>query len=107
MENKRAWFLLVIILIIGLVVSFLIFIYVNKDFFEEQIRGKTKACEVDSDCAPVSCCHASACIEKEKAPNCTGVVCTQECKPNTLDCGQGSCKCVEGYCGVIIESSED
>lgn len=60
-------------------------------------------CSVDSDCVPAACCHASSCINQKYKTVCN-LLCTQECKPNTLDCGQGSCKCVEGKCGVSLVS---
>jgi len=59
-----------------------------------------KECTTDSDCVPNKCCHATACIPKEKAPNCEGVFCTAECMPNTLDCNQGKCVCKNNKCQV-------
>ncbi|MEM2956002.1 MAG: hypothetical protein QW041_00250 [Candidatus Pacearchaeota archaeon] len=55
-------------------------------------------CNNDSDCVPASCCHATQCVPKEIAPNCSDIVCTAECVQNTLDCGQGSCFCEKGMC---------
>ena len=59
-----------------------------------------KECTVDSDCVPISCCHASSCVPKDKAPNCSDSFCTLECAPNTLDCNQGSCSCVNNKCQI-------
>jgi len=61
-----------------------------------------KECTQDSDCAPDKCCHPSSCITIEDKPNCAGVFCTQECQPNTLDCGQGTCKCADNKCAAIF-----
>jgi hypothetical protein len=62
-------------------------------------------CVSDADCVPAECCHADACIHKTVAPNCTGISCTEECMPGTLDCGQGSCLCQEGKCVAKIAKS--
>lgn len=54
-------------------------------------------CVSDSDCAKASCCHAKECTSKSDAPDCSGVACTLECMPETMDCG-GVCRCVSGKC---------
>jgi putative hemolysin len=59
------------------------------------------SCVVDGDCVPSSCCHASSCVTLDNAPKCDGAFCTLSCEPNTLDCGQASCKCVDSKCGVV------
>ncbi len=56
------------------------------------------SCNADSDCVKSSCCHSSACINRDYAPDCSGIYCTQECRPGTFDCGGGFCKCFEGKC---------
>lgn len=60
-------------------------------------------CSVDSDCVPDGCCHASTCTTEEEKPDCQGIKCTMECVPNTLDCGQGSCKCKDSKCVAEIK----
>jgi len=52
-------------------------------------------CKTDTDCVKNACCHATGCIKGPAKP-CT-VMCTQECRPDTLDCG-GSCGCMNGQC---------
>ncbi|MBW2963602.1 hypothetical protein KY306_02400 [Candidatus Woesearchaeota archaeon] len=64
----------------------------------------SKKCSVDSDCIAATCCHASEAVNKENAPDCSGVFCTQECVSGTIDCQQGEIKCVNGGCKVIIYS---
>ena len=61
---------------------------------------EAKECSIDTDCVPSSCCHASSCVSKDKAPSCSDSFCTLECTPNTLDCNQGSCSCVNNKCQV-------
>ncbi len=56
-----------------------------------------KECVSDSDCVLAQCCHANSCISKENAPNCEGILCTQECRAGTIDCG-GSCACENNKC---------
>ncbi len=58
-------------------------------------------CQSDDDCVPAACCHASACVSKDKATPCNGVLCTQECQPGTMDCG-GGCLCHEGHCAARL-----
>ncbi len=60
------------------------------------------SCEVDSDCVPATCCHATACVNKAFAPNCTHVMCTMNMVPGTLD--YGHCGCVDGVCQAIIKN---
>ena len=61
-----------------------------------------KACSVDNDCVTATCCHASDSVNKDAGPNCAGQICTQECVPDTIDCGQGEIKCVSGSCEVVL-----
>lgn len=58
------------------------------------------ACRTDDDCAPASCCHPTACTALTSMPRCANVLCTDQCVPGTLDCGQARCVCVGGRCGV-------
>jgi len=58
-------------------------------------------CETDEDCVPAECCHAAACVAQNNAPDCSDVMCTQECRYGTLDCG-GACLCHEGRCAARL-----
>lgn len=58
-------------------------------------------CISDSDCVPDSCCHPVGCVNAKSAPSCFGISCTMECVPNTLDCGQASCSCVNNKCLAV------
>ena len=75
-------------------------------------RGKTskipeeKFCLRDEDCVPAQCCHPTDCVNEAYKPRCKGIVCTMECRPGTMDCGQGYCACVENECKAIIKSQE-
>lgn len=59
-------------------------------------------CTTHDDCVPAQCCHATACTLKTDAPSCSDIMCSAVCQ-GPLDCGAGSCGCVEGTC--VIESS--
>jgi putative hemolysin len=59
-------------------------------------------CETDIDCVPEQCCHADSCINEKFKPDCEGLMCTLECKPETLDCGQGNCVCENNRCTAKI-----
>lgn len=62
------------------------------------------ACETDADCVPAGCCHAAACVGTANAPDCTDMMCTQECRYGTLDCG-GRCLCHEGRCAARLSEA--
>ncbi len=49
-----------------------------------------QSCETDSDCVPAQCCHPNACVNKAYQEPCDDV-----------DCGAGSCGCVNGTCSVL------
>ena len=57
----------------------------------------------DADCVPATCCHATAAVPKNLAPECENNICTQECVPNTLDCGQGEIRCLENNCQIVLK----
>jgi len=63
--------------------------------------SKELQCESDLDCVPNACCHADGTVNKASAQDCSGMLCTAECVPNTIDCGQADLKCIEGQCQVI------
>jgi hypothetical protein len=69
-------------------------------------EGKPEVCTDDADCVPEQCCHPTSCVPASQAPDCTDVVCTLECQPGTMDCGQGYCACQAGVCTAIIEDGE-
>ena len=59
------------------------------------------ACETDADCVPAGCCHPAACVAQANAPTCGEVMCTADCRPDTMDCG-GGCLCHEGRCAARL-----
>ena len=59
-------------------------------------------CSADADCVAATCCHASEAVPLSEAPECSGIFCTTECAPGTLDCGQGEIKCLKGKCEVVL-----
>jgi len=63
---------------------------------------KPAECRTNNDCVAATCCHADACVTKEKAPDCEGILCSMECIPYTMDCGQGSCICENNRCVAKI-----
>lgn len=87
--NKRWW-------IVGIVALVIVIALVWKG--GEKVQGE---CAKDEDCTKDACCHAKGCVSLEKAPKCEDIFCSQECAPGTLDCGQGSCKCVNNKCEAI------
>lgn len=61
-----------------------------------------KFCESDADCVPAQCCHPDDAVNKDYAPDCSEVFCTMECRPGTIDCGQGEIRCVEKECQAVL-----
>lgn len=68
---------------------------------EGELVVSDDACETDDDCVPAGCCHAAACVAQANAPSCEDMMCTQECRYGTLDCG-GRCLCHEGRCAARL-----
>lgn len=62
------------------------------------------ACESDADCVPAECCHPSACVAAINSPVCDQMMCTQDCRYGTLDCG-GGCLCHEGLCAARLSEA--
>jgi hypothetical protein len=60
---------------------------------------KELICSTNADCVPEQSCHPTSCINTENVEY-TDMFCTAECAPGTLDCGQGSCACVNHRCEV-------
>jgi len=63
-------------------------------------------CHTDADCVPASCCHPTSCVPRHQGPRCGGIFCTLECRPGTMDCGQGHCACQWGRCVAVISDVE-
>jgi len=59
----------------------------------------SSTCSSDSDCTGAECCHPTSCINKAYKGVCTEL-CTQVCQ-GPLDCGAGSCSCIDNRCVVI------
>ena len=60
------------------------------------------SCTLDADCTADACCHATGAVNKDYSPDCKGKICTLQCEPGTLDCGQGQVKCLENKCTVVL-----
>ncbi len=62
-------------------------------------KESAKECDTAADCTPASGCHPSTCVPIGSEPvSSEPVACTMNCAPGTLDCGQGSCGCVNNKC---------
>jgi len=70
----------------------------------QPITSSETECSVNEDCVPASPCHADSCITREAYDEYYGdaamMYCTTECAPGTMDCGQGSCACIDNKCEV-------
>jgi hypothetical protein len=83
---------------VGLIVVLLAFLIVGCSGVNEEL-----ACTKDVDCVPDKCCHADDTKNKDFGPDCSGQLCTAECVPETIDCGQGEIKCLENQCQVVFK----
>ncbi len=90
--NKKGLIGLIVVAIILLVVGFFWFVAQHDSLKTE---NKIK-------CIPAGCCHSTKCVLKNESPNCSETLCTMNCVPHTLDCGQGSCKYIKGKCEAIL-----
>lgn len=71
------------------------------------VGGQTKIvatdvpCQRDDDCVKASCCHASTCVARADAPDCSQSMCTADCQAGTMDCN-GGCLCQAGKCAAKL-----
>lgn len=63
-----------------------------------------ESCTSAADCVPAECCHAKTAANSAYAPDCSDLLCTADCVPETLDCGQGEIECVNNRCIVKINN---
>ena len=61
--------------------------------------GQTNSCLTDDDCVPAQCCHPTSCINKAFKGVCNEL-CSDVCQ-GPLDCGAGSCLCVDNKCATV------
>lgn len=85
----------IILVLLGVVLVSLFLIACQTSISED------KVCSVDTDCVAATCCHASDVVNNANAPDCSEVLCTANCEPGTLDCGQAEAMCVEGKCELV------
>ena len=60
----------------------------------------SRSCATVEDCVPAQCCHPTSYTGTATAPHCGNVMCTMSCE-GPIDCGAGSCGCVEGKCTIV------
>ncbi len=95
-NKKLLW---IILILIGLLIVVIYFgAKASKD--NEKIDDGL-SCKTNEDCVASSCCHPDSCVLKEQKPNCTGMMCSAVCS-GPLDCGAGSCGCVNNKCEIVV-----
>ena len=62
-----------------------------------------ESCMTLDDCVPAQCCHPTSCTNKANKGVCN-LMCTMSCE-GPIDCGAGSCRCVNGKCSVVPSAS--
>lgn len=105
--NKNLFLIVIILLLFILSIN----LYLKKEVIREIISKYIKSfnnkveygeCLTDNDCVPFECCHPSTCVSINNKHDCSNIFCTQECKPDTLDCNQGYCGCVNRKCKAVV-----
>lgn len=57
-------------------------------------------CKSDGDCAPLTACHAKACVAKAKAqPRASNTACTEDFQCNAVEANP--CSCFHGKCALV------
>ena len=87
----------------ALMLGFLIVLGANQIARAESAPVAAAKCETNTDCVPAQCCHPTTCVHKSQAPDCSNIACTKECRPGTLDCGNGHCQCDDGSCKAVLK----
>lgn len=98
-NKKLFWAIIVLGIILIIVIIFIVIDMKNNNSGSNQNNSSGNECTVDSDCVPVCGCHPGSCIPIVNRDECERVFCTQECS-GPLDCGAGSCGCINGKCDI-------
>ena len=99
-HNKKLFW---IIIVLGIILIILvIFIILNVKHTNKNLNNSTlKECSIDPDCVPACGCHPNSCVNAlSRGGKCERLICTQDCS-GPLDCGAGSCGCVNNKCAII------
>lgn len=85
-----------------IIISLFLVSCTKTEIMQQVQQNPKKQCMQDFECVPATCCHPKDALNIKYAPNCAEMVCTMECRPGTIDCGQGEIKCVKNQCTTII-----
>lgn len=96
LRGQVSIFVIIALLLVGSII--IVGILISK----KEPKAEVHECETNSNCIPLECCHPKSCVSKMEKPDCSGISCTLNCEPKTLDCGQGSCKCIENKCKAVF-----
>lgn len=70
-------------------------------FIVSKATATRTSCEKDSDCVPRQCCHPTEVVNRQYAPDCKGIFCTEVCL-GPLDCGAGTISCISNECRIVL-----
>lgn len=102
-NKKKAQMIIVLVILLIIAIGIFIFVYLLAPKINTNGKSSNNFCSSDIECVPTSCCHATSCVPLKNKPDCSGIFCTASCEPGTLDCGQGSCKCINKKCEAVFE----
>jgi len=86
------------------ILALLIGLFAITLFFIQQPEISEDIVKHDESCIPAECCHPKTCLDINEKPDCDDIYCTQECSPDTMDCGQGSCQRINGECQAVYNN---
>jgi len=99
-HNKKLFWAIIVLGII-LIITIIFIVITGRNSNNTTGNNSTlKECSQDSDCVPVCGCHPDSCIPAFSRGVCDRVICTEECS-GPLDCGAGSCGCINNKCNII------
>ena len=90
----------IFILIAVILVGYIVITTILKE--KKEIDLEINECQTDVDCVPATCCHPTECAPVAQKPDCSEILCTEECKQGTLDCNQGNCACINNKCAANL-----
>lgn len=78
-------------------------------YYDEKVKNResedlgSSYCTDNRECVPDGCCHPKSCVNLKEKQTCSGVICSSVCEPGSLDCGQGTCQCINKKCEAVLK----
>lgn len=95
------------LIVVSLVIVAVLAVFILMEMSKNVPDQDNFECNADTDCVPAQCCHSDSCVSIANKPDCKGMFCTEECQGGTMDCGCGSCACVNHKCQVTLNRNNE